>query len=59
VARTEKLLEEVKRECFDLGLDASKILLCRGDVTSTSDLLAIREAIEKSTPAQFVPHGID
>jgi hypothetical protein len=46
VARTEKLLQEVKRECMDLGLDEGKILLCQGDVTNTADLLAIRNKIE-------------
>lgn len=46
VARTEKLLQEVKRECMDLGLDEGKILLCQGDVTSTTDLLKIRNRIE-------------
>jgi hypothetical protein len=46
VARTEKLLQEVKRECTDLGLDESKIILCQGDVTSTTDLLKIRHRIE-------------
>jgi hypothetical protein len=46
VARTEKLLQEVKRECMDLGLDESKIILCQGDVTSTTDLLNIRHEIE-------------
>ena len=46
VARTEKLLQEVKRECMDLGLDEGKIILCQGDVTSTTDLLKIRHKIE-------------
>jgi hypothetical protein len=46
VARTEKLLQEVKRECMDLGLNESKIVLCQGDVTSTTDLLSIRHKIE-------------
>jgi hypothetical protein len=46
VARTEKLLHEVKKECLDLGLDEGKIILCQGDVTSTTDLLSIRHKIE-------------
>ena len=46
VARTEKLLQEVKQECMDLGLDEGKIILCQGDVTSTTDLLEIRHRIE-------------
>jgi hypothetical protein len=46
VARTEKLLQEVKRECMDLGLDEGNIILCQGDVTSTTDLLKIRHKIE-------------
>jgi hypothetical protein len=46
VARTEKLLQEVKGECMDLGLDEGKIILCQGDVTSTNDLLKIRHKIE-------------
>jgi hypothetical protein len=46
VARTEKLLQEVKRECMDLGLDEGKILLCQGDVTSTTDLLSIGHKLE-------------
>jgi hypothetical protein len=47
VARTEKLLQEVKQECMDLGLGEDKILLCQGDVTNTSDLLKIRQSIEE------------
>ena len=50
VARTEELLQEVKRECMDLGLDEAKILLCQGDVTSTTDLLKIRQRIEGGKP---------
>jgi len=46
VARTEKLLQEVKQECMDLGLEEGKIILCQGDVTSTTDLLKIRHRIE-------------
>jgi hypothetical protein len=47
VARTEKLLQEVKQECLDLGAEDSKIILCPGDVTSTTDLLGIRDTILK------------
>ena len=50
VARTEKLLQEVKQECMDLGLDEGKIILCQGDVTSTTDLLKIRHNIESGKP---------
>ena len=46
MARTEKLLQEVKQECIDLGLHGDKIILCQGDVTDTSDLLRIRNTIE-------------
>ena len=31
---------------MDLGLDEGKIILCQGDVTSTTDLLKIRHKIE-------------
>jgi hypothetical protein len=56
VARTEKLLEEVKQECVDLGLDASKILLCKGDVTNTADLLEVRNRIESGKPSRAIQY---
>jgi hypothetical protein len=31
---------------MDLGLDEGKILLCQGDVTSTTDLLSIGHKLE-------------
>ena len=59
VARTEKLLQEVKRECMDLGLDEGKIILCQGDVTSTTDLLKIRQKIESGKLAASYSTGAD
>jgi hypothetical protein len=47
VARTEKLLLEVKQECMDLGLKEDRLILCPGNITSTADLLEVRETILK------------
>lgn len=47
VARRQDTLEKVKAECEAFGLNASRILLVPANITSTDDLLRVREEVIK------------
>ncbi|WVW79600.1 hypothetical protein I302_101569 [Kwoniella bestiolae CBS 10118] len=48
VARRSDVLEKVKAECIDFGAREEDLIIVPADITSTEDLIKVREAVEKA-----------